>query len=164
MSSPSDATQALADTIPATTPRTLENGSLSSVDETITTKLEDTETPSLTTSLAATREPATPIADGDQTDKVADPNVNAPEPAKSIATDTVEPDKVSEPAPKDKGRDCKIFTLTLVRHGQVCVFSVFLTLSQYLLADVLVFFSILRAWAMRSLARYIRPRSAKKTP
>lgn len=131
MSSPSDATQVLSDVIPAAVAQTLEV-----FDKTITTKLDDTEPPSLTTSLVATHEPATPNADGDQTDKGADPNVNAPEPAKSTATDTVEPDKVSEPAPKDKGRDCKIFTLTLVRHGQVRVFSVFLTLPQYLLADL----------------------------
>lgn len=123
MSSPSDPTQVSSDTMPAAVPQTLEVGSLSLVDETITTKLEDTEAPSLTTSLVATHEPTTPSAEDDQTDEVAEPNVNASEPAKSTETDTVEPDKVSESAPKDQGRECKIFTLTLVRHGQVRVFS-----------------------------------------
>lgn len=158
MSSPSDATQVPSDTMPAVVAQTLE-----AVDETITTNPDDTEAPSLATSLVATHEPTTPNADGDQTDKIADPNMDASEPAKSTATDTVEPDKVSEPAPKDEGRECKIFTLTLVRHGQVCVFSVFLTVSLYLLADAPPF-HYLRAWAMCSLALSIQPRSVKKTP
>lgn len=111
-----------------------EIGSLSVVAEIATTKpvSEDIKEPSSATSLEATLAQTSPNVDGDQSDQPATPNTS--EPVDSTATGTVESGKVSEPDPEVEGWEWRIFTLTLVRHGQVRVLSVFPTLPQHFFA------------------------------
>lgn len=97
--------------------------SLGVIVEVATTKplSQNSKEPSLSSSIDTTSEHAR--LDGDQPCKLNHHKENASEPADGTATSDVKPEETSEANAEIKEWDWRIFTLTLVRHGQVRSFS-----------------------------------------